>query len=261
MKRMAILVLGIALLVLGGIGVAHAPGSAPKNQPESGKGAGTYEPMDDYFDYIEEHKAKNEDTQPLNPPVFRESELLYDNDDCFLLGWDANYLDKVNVRFDLTPRILTVFPNDAIRERDDGTVYFVYGTDSGARLYLIFRKDNKYMTPAGYPLLVKDVLTHDAYRSLLTGDSITAVEKIDPITTYYRQVYEKMDVGFIKGYIKDGAGPASIHLLADGILRVTYGIDDQDNLVISDITYDPDYELAGVSGIQVNYRIDEIDLP
>ena len=217
----------------------------------------------DYKAYFKDHKVLDETKKLDDIPVYRGCDLLLHNHGCLHLGTDeGTYLGFYGVgSSSLADSLFTTFPNTAIRQRKDGTLYAVYDTDDGARVFVFFLQSLEYRFTAGTLLLVGEVLPYEKYSKLKVGDSIQKVVEIDPYTEYYQKYMYNSEVHVIRTYIEDGAGPASIHLLTNGVLKITYDIDDDRNLTIASMDYQSDYTIQGLAGVTVNYNINPLDLP
>ncbi|MEA4890007.1 MAG: hypothetical protein VB070_11145 [Clostridiaceae bacterium] len=219
--------------------------------------------MEDYVGYIESKESINAyDTNLDNVPLYNHIDLLHStNDSRIYLGRDSGFYSIYpNTRHDLAKVILSVFPTDAIRETPDKSgAYAIYDTDIGVRLYLFFSKEkNNYATIDGFPVIMQKKLAFKDFEAFRTGDSIKLVGEIDPIISQYIQFFDTGSDEALKGYIEKGVGPTSIHLLKDGILKIEYTRNAEDDYVITKIVYSEDFILDGIDG-KTNYQISESD--
>ena len=196
-------------------------------------------------------------------PVFAEDDLLY-----YTEGYDLNrdfcYWNNQNAHMTYTGRILTAYPDPAIREREDGTLYFVYDTDTGYRLFLFFTKDNDLQDPIGFPVVIKEMLSHKDFDALKIGDTIGDVAELDPVAEVYRKkIIDVWDLQPKGAAAQAGRGYpcTSIHYLKDGILKIEYEMTEDRELVIKNMVFSEDYTLVDALGRTINYKIVESDLP
>lgn len=79
-----------------------------------------------------------------------------------------------------------------------------------------------------HSVYVKKSLEQSDFQDLRLGDTIEDVEKIDPVA------------GVVKKYT---TFPWTVHLLRDGIIKITYTINDNGIYIISEIQRDDNFEL------------------
>lgn len=197
-------------------------------------------------------------------PVYSEKELLFETNGLFFLGRDAGFYYGTNARLNEAGAILATYPTSAIRLNDNGSYYTIYETDSGYRLYLFFDKNNSFTTPVGFPVIIKRVLSFSDFSNLDIGDPIEVVEIIDPVATLHKKVITDVWELEVKGatyFAEQGYPCTSIHYLKDGLLRIEYDMLDNGALVVSKIELNEDYVLTDVLGNEIDYTIDEMDLP
>lgn len=262
MKKKIIAILCIAVFIIGTAAIAYASGLFAK-KPIYNEETGRYDLIEDYTGYIESRVILNPDNKSLeNVPVYNNKDLLYNTEDhMFYLGRDSGFYSAVpNTRQDLAKVIFAAFPTDAIRQTPDKSgAYAVYDTDIGIRLYLFFSNEkNNYMTLDGFPIIMQKKLAFKDFKNIQTGDSIKLIETIDPIISQYIQFFDTGTDEALEGYTKRGAGPASIHLLSDGILKIEYKRSKDNDYVITNIVYSEDFVLEGLSG-KTRYQILELD--
>jgi hypothetical protein len=264
--RSIIIISVLGLLVLGG-GVAYWLGVTSEKQPEvtnnekqpeSDAVASRMMYLEDYRGYIAEH-ARTAEAGALEVPTYAEDELVMRNGTRFFLGRDSGFYKDTSVRFDLFRGVLAWFPSTALRESADGSyIYVMYDTDLGGRLYLFFSKARDYLFVDGFPVLMRNRLSHQDFAGIKVGDSIKAVIGIDSVTDIYRGMFDTGNDIVIENYIKMGAPPTTIHLLSDGILKIEYRRDADKDYTVTDLTWSPDFVLDGFEG-QTCYRIEELD--
>ena len=218
--------------------------------------------MDDYLDYIKSNKETDYNKTLADIPMYSFEEIIRNNYDCgILLGRDAGfYTDRSNTRRDYARIIFTVFPTKAIRESENKEyVYAIYDTDLGMRAYMFFSKEkNNYNTLDGFPILMNKSLNYKDFSNIKIGDKASKVEIIDPIISEYVPTFDRFADDRLMVYTKKGAGPTSVHLLKDGILKIEYKRISLGEYEITDIEYNEDFILSGLNG-DTCYKIAEID--
>ncbi len=215
--------------------------------------------VDDPRPFLAE-KAKAPGSGPLAVPVYREEVLLGDNDRCFGLGLDAGLYSTYGSRPDSFEHLQAAFPSEAIRRSEDGaSVYVMYDTDRGSRLYVFFSEEKAgYMFADGFPILMKKKLAHEDFGGLSVGDSLEKVLASDPVVELYRRSFEAAGEAALARWSEMGVPPTSVHLLADGVLKITYERRSPGDYRITSLVYGPDFVLEGLWG-ETCYRIDEAD--
>ena len=204
------------------------------------------------------------DAAALEIPVYPETDLLFDTNGMYFLGRDAGYYAGTNAMVNEAGAILAAYPTDAIRTKENGGVYTVYDTDTGYRFYMFFDKNNDYSIPVGFPIVIKNLLSLSDFSDLKVGDSIEAVEKIDPVATLYKrtitEVWQLNPIG-ASNYAEEGVPCTSIHYLTDGLLVIEYEMLENGDLVISGIKHSENYILTDILGNDIDYSIYDVDLP
>lgn len=197
---------------------------------------------------------------PLEVPVYREAVLTTESEGCFSLGMDNGFYRNFGLQLAFFERLQMIFPSEAIRRTaDGGSVYVMYDTDAGGRLYVFFSGEkNNYMVEDGFPILMKKRLTHADFAGLAVGDGIGDVERIDPAASVYKSWFGRLNDTAITNWTALGAPPTSVHLLTDGILKIEYRGDPALGYAITSIIYDEDFILDGFDG-ETCYRIDPAD--
>jgi hypothetical protein len=260
-KRWRIVIVVAATLVLGSAGAsALAITQVHEKQPLATTPSGGIIDLDNRTDFVQAH-ARPMSAESLNVPVYRQSELVTNNESSFFLGRDSGFYRFRNLRFDLFDRIETLFPSTAIRLADDAmsSIYVMYDTDKGQRLFLFFSKTkNDYLTVDGFPILMAKRLSSSDFASLRVGDGMDAVAAIDPAADEYRPLFDSGNDTVLENYTKMGAPPTSIHLLTDGVLKVEYARDKNLGYVITQLVFAEDFVLQGLDG-KTCYRVADAD--
>lgn len=220
--------------------------------------------LSNYTETISENKENSINTEFEDIPIYLEDELLFGTDGQFYLSRDACFYEGQNACQNSLRGILRTYPTGAIRERDENTIYLVYDTDTGYRLFLFSSYDNNLLSTIGFPVVVYKELKYEDFKSLKSGDTIEEVSKIDPVAGLIkREILEVWNLNTVGAdtHAREGYPVTSIHYLMDGILKIEYDMNDDRSLVISKIIYNENYDLISVNGKTINYRIHEIDLP
>ena len=262
MKKSILIIICLVVVTLGAIAIAYA-GELFSKQPIYNNKTQEFELIENSEEYITERKIPYDEGKSFDSiPVYDSSDLLHNTEDCgFFLGRDAGlYSLTPNTRRDTSRTILTAYPTDAMRETSEsGNVYAVYDTDIGVRVFLFFSKEkNNYMTLDGFPVIMQKKLEYKDFVNIKKGDSIKIVESIDSIITQYVKFFDTGSDAALEGYREIGAASASIHLLADGILKIEYERTEDDDYIITDIIYSKDFVLEGLDG-KTCYEISELD--
>ena len=219
---------------------------------------------DNFVSVIEANKETNSKTKLEKIPVYIEEELLFKTDGLFFLNRDACFTEGSNARWNYTGVLLDAYPTEAIRSRDSDTVYFVYETDTGYRLYLFFSYENDLDTPVGFPVVVGKALSYRDFKDVAVGDRMEEVEAIDPTASLHKKmILEVFDLVPIAAQrlAEQGYPCTTIHYLKDGILKIEYEMQEDRSLVVSNMVFSKDYQIESANGKVVNYKIEDIDLP
>jgi len=201
--------------------------------------------LSSYFSsiYAAKNKTdKNAEADDTVIPCFREDELLIETWGCFGLGRDADWDYTHSSQFDLFERMVKMYPDPLVREIGD-FYYLVYHTDENTRLFLFYSKEvSMFLT--GYPIIMKETLSHRKFSGIKVGDSIEEVDNIDPIIPLYKETFDKVTEKAYESFKERGKHFTSMHLLSDGILRIDYDRVDGDYVVV-DVTYNQNFVLEG----------------
>lgn len=188
---------------------------------------------------------------------YPEDEFLFSNH-CFSFYRDMDYFLNSSARYDSLDAILEEYPPQAVRTIENNgqkSMYFVYETDEGTRLYVFFFETDNYQFTRGYPIVVKKLLKMEDFSALTVGDSMENVEEIDPITSLYRKGYDTLSDEMIeKVYIKGKEQISTIHFLKDGIIRINYDRDSTGDYIINQIITSDDFIIPVLTG-KLCYRV------
>ena len=211
---------------------------------------------------LSEELVPEEDLEPLEIPVYKESEL-FSAYDAFRLGVDISEYYKYggNAPY-LQDVILERLPTTAYRFISPLHAYAMYESDTGYRVYLYF----DYTLPTlpkrkGYPIVIKDMLSYSDFAGLKVGDSIDAVEQVDGVVSLYKERYGSYNLAAVENRAKKGDPVCTLHYLKDGILRINYTMPEEGKLVISEMIFNEDYCLIDRIDRSVSHEIKDIDLP
>ena len=223
-----------------------------------------YQQLHEYVEYIESRKADFYGEPIKNIPVYRYEDMMFttENGVRIIIGRDNGYYRIGGEIHSPAFRIFSVCPTDAIRESSAGeSVYAVYDTDIGVRMYLFFSKEkNKYLVVDGFPIIMSKALEYGDFADVKIGDSSEKVQNIDPITSLHTRHWDDCPEDLINIYIEEDAGPTSVHLLKDGILKFEYNRIESGEYEIIDMEYNEDFILTGLDG-ETCYKISELDYP
>ena len=227
----------------------------------------TENPWPSYAEVVNKYGIHQNSKAELDVPIYYEEELLFNIDGGFTLNRDASFYYGLNSCPNEASAELARYPTDAIRIREDGTVYAVYDTDTGYRLYVFFEsmgEDSTYGVTVGFPVVIGNMLSYQDFASLRIGDDISKVEDVDEVATLHKKLLLdvwRLDFKGAEGMAQTGHPCTSIHYLTDGILKIEYQMLEDRSLVISDIIYNKDYQITDALGRTINHKIEDADLP
>jgi hypothetical protein len=203
--------------------------------------------------YILERLTANSDIGLI--PCFEENELLYESEG-FRLGSDAGRRAAFSFRTDLFEKIVQTYQNPLVRKIGD-YIYLVYDTNKSTRLYVFFSltKTNAMFTD-GFPIVMKKVLSYNDFADIHLGSSSLDVAEIDPIITLYTRIFDGWPSEQIVRIEAMGLYLDTIHLLSDGILKITYRRDGRIYYITS-MTFNDDFTLDGFYGATTYKIIDK----
>ncbi|MBO7564284.1 MAG: hypothetical protein J6T40_05490 [Clostridiales bacterium] len=217
--------------------------------------------LDGYMKYVNDSLA----SETLEVPIYYEDDILFNNNRSFELNNDAAWTIGLSGNWPNYPGlILYCYPTSAIRQRDDGCIYFMYETDTGYRLYLFFLKDFDGLRLRGYPILIKNILSSKDFASIKVGDPISKVEAIDPVATLHKRQLVNIwhiDPETSKHNSDNGHPCTSLHYLSDGLLKIDYEMLDTGDFLVSNISIHKDYVITDLIGEKISHYILENDLP
>ena len=161
------------------------------------------------------------------------------------------YFAKNNTR-PYVRHLLGFYPTEVIRQRDADTFYFVYDTDGGIQ------------SSMGFPILISKMLSHADFAGIQAGGRAEKVRAIDPVMSVYEDMFfnvYKWNSIASESKRKENDLAATIHYLRDGLLKIEYDIVDNNRLVVTDLIFEPNYNLTNLFGKTYHYRILPQDLP
>jgi hypothetical protein len=215
-------------------------GSISETNPEPAK--------EDYTkSFVEQYVSENVNAGPI--PRFREDELLFSNKAAFDIEVDAGMLAPLNFRLDMFYRIVNIWPDPLVRQIGD-TIYLVYDTDKGTRLFLFFSSGD--IKTDGYPIIMENKLSYANFASVRIGEPIENVESVDSVTAIYLRALTEHDQSGSVNRPFDWS-PVSLHLLSDGVLKIVYRYHDG-AFTVSSMVFNQDFTLDGALG-KTCYRI------
>ncbi len=206
--------------------------------------------------YIE--KVINSDEYVSTPKLsdikfteYPEEEFLFNNH-CFVINRDMDCFLISNICNNNLNAYLRNYPPQAVRTIDNNgqkSMYFVYETDGGTRVYVFFFESDNYYCSRGYPIIVKKSLSMSDFSNLTVKDTMKDVEEIDPITPLFRRCYDELNDEQIESlYIKGRERISTVHLLKDGIIRINYDRDSSGEYIINQIIRSDDFIISGIYG-------------
>ena len=216
-----------------------------------------------YKQYLEQY-SRNEGAFTEEIPVYAQDDLLFNQSSEIWLPKDGSIELTLSGLRTGTDGMLVRYPTKAIRSRNDGAKYLIYDMDSGYRLFLFLEKKWDYMGYSGYPLLIGEIREYKEYKTLSKGDPIETVIKIDPLTKIYKQYildFWKWEPISAQNSILQNDPLTSMHYLKDGLLKITYTMEEPGQLIIYDIQYSKDRIFKDYLGEPVDYTVLECDLP
>lgn len=260
MKKGRILFLICIMLFLTSVVTVYAIKAAQKRQANQADN----EKRDNFVSVIEANKETDSKTMLKKIPVYIEEELLFKTNGLFYLNRDACFYEGQNMRQNYTGSLLEAYPTTAIRGRDRDTIYFVYMTDTGYRLYLFANYENALQTPVGFPVVIEKLLSYNDFINIKIGDRIEEVEKVDSVASVHKkQILEVWDLDPVAARFlaEDGYPCTTIHYLKDGILKIEYEMQEDQSLVVSNVVFSKDFQIESANGKMINYKIEDVDLP
>lgn len=230
--------------------------------------------FEDYLDWLNRTAVKG--NKKLDIPVYYDYDLLMTSGYYIHIANDYGPFNRGNTLDSIG--ILIRYPTNAVRMRDDGSVYFVYESESGERVYIFLDDSNEYFAPRGTAVVIGDkIFSYSDFADLKVGDTIKKVSEIDPLMELYRRKLigiedtdDRYSFLIYRSLFEQNRFLSSIHYLTDGILKIEYTAgesDDEnalvtaDDIIIYNIEYSEDYILNDFWEEPVNYRILDIDLP
>lgn len=100
-----------------------------------------------------------------------------------------------SVRYDYISSIISEYPPQVVRTIENNgqkSMYFIYETDDGTRVFVFFFESDNFQYTRGYPIVMKKSLSMDEFSTFNIGDSIDDVEAVDPIAALYRKGYDTL---------------------------------------------------------------------
>ena len=103
----------------------------------------------------------------------------------------------------------------------------------------------------GFPLLISKMLSHADFAGIQAGDSAEKGRAIDPVMSVYEDMFfnvYKWNSVASESKRKENDPVATIHYLRDGLLKIEYDIVDDNTLVVTDLIFEPNYNLTNLFG-------------
>ncbi|NLB61309.1 MAG: hypothetical protein GX802_02615 [Clostridiales bacterium] len=211
----------------------------------------------DFEKYIISHVTFMNSTKPLRIPIYTDRELL----GAYPGGIGRNYdhwPSWTSTKFDAYD-LLNLTPTQAVRyvhgveDTSFPDYYFMYQSDTGARLYLFFNYSGLGGRPVttGFPIWMRETLSYSDFEKVKQGMSIMEVAEIDSIIYDYFADGTDLSKVSPKDYesrYKAGEPIISMHLLTDGILKIVYDVVEGD-IIVKNIIYSSDFTMGGLEGV------------
>ena len=189
---------------------------------------------------------------------------MFKTEGVFDLGRDAAFYSEANFKPNHTGAVLTAYPTEAMRAQKDDSLYFIYETDTGYRLFLFFEREGDSLYMKGFPVAVKKLLSFEDFSSVKAGTNIDEVAQLDPVAGLHKKQFLdvwELDYAGAEYLAKHGHPCASIHYLKDGILKIEYEMLEDRSIVVSDMVISRDHSLRDANGDVVDHTINDRDLP
>lgn len=221
--------------------------------------------VENYHELIDENEEADL-TKPLDIPVYYDEEFVLGNcvelggygfNPCFNPGFDQ---DAWNYPC-LTSELLAAFPNNAWRDMGDGRKYLVYDTEKGTRVFFFFNDTDDCFKYLGFPVIMTNRVSYSQMKGIKLGDTIDDVISIDPSARYVKKSRYYAPDEWIDLYAERGCPTTTVHLLTDGVMKITYErTGDKSNFkyTITDIRYEEDFTIKCIGGTY-NYKIALMD--
>lgn len=218
---------------------------------EADFGKGAVEALDSAF------RSPADEIKPLeNIPIYFEDDLV-SNDFLYMfgLGLDSGKVLN-NTMFNSGELCLSYFREAAFRKLKDGRLFMIFDLDSGNRVFIQL---GRYNWVKGHALIVSFVNEYSSFSSLKPGASIDKVIEIDRNAIVYKHIADSYAPGRLEDFKNNEEVFTSLHYLSDGILKIEYAVNEDNELVVSSIEYSKNYQLPDCNGEMVDYRLCEVD--
>lgn len=210
---------------------------------------------------LKKDSTVSESDNNIDIPVYNPEYITYGSCGGFFPCIDHGMWNSFSVYSDYLMYVQTVYPSNAWRKTDDNRYYVMYDVTDGSRIYVFFDGLDNNSRVLGYPILMKKSISYDKLADIKLGDDISKVIDIDPAAQYTKNIWDKATDNALEYYQKYDNPPVSVHLLTDGIMRITYertGEEGSYAYTITNIVYNEDFNLKGIAGT-INYQIAEMD--
>lgn len=188
---------------------------------------------------------------------YAEKDFLFDNH-CFSFYRDMDYFLEASARYDYIDTIIEEYPPQIVRTINNNgqkSMYFVYQTNENTRLFIFFFETDEFQFTRGFPIIMKKALTLNDFKDIKVGQPIDTVNKIDPIASLYKQGYDTLSYEQIqKIYVEGKEIISTVHLLEDGIIKISYERDINGEYIIKEIQKSDDFVITVLGG-QMCYLI------
>ena len=181
------------------------------------------------------------------------------------IGKDLGVYENYDNGVSLMRSLLYLFPEVQLRKMSNGMYYTAFASETGDRIFFFATEDNQLRALVGYPVLIHGSLKkYEDFQGMTEGCTLEDVMEIDPTAqAYYDKYYRNGTPNENSLWVsKTALRYNTVHYLLDGILEFGYGeINENGELVVTEIRYSPDYTLKDCRGRDIVYSINPVDLP
>ncbi len=182
------------------------------------------------------------------------------------IGIDFGIFENYENGVTLMRSALYSFPETQLRKMPEGMYYTAFASETGERVFWFASEENNLFALVGYPVLIcpGELKRHEDFSGITEGCTLDDVLTIDPtVKDYHDMFYQHSTINENNLWAnKTTLRFTTVHYLADGILEFGYGeINENGELVVTEIRYSPDYTLKDCRGRDIVYSINPVDLP
>jgi hypothetical protein len=190
--------------------------------------------------------------------VNRTDKELLNNYDFLCFYRDMDIFRSRSLRFDDADTILKEYHTQAVRKVSSpsgDTIYFAYETSEKTRFFIFFNSEDNFLFSRGFPVIMKETLQYRDFQNLKVGDYMADTAKIDKTAQLYQDAYDTVtEMSYQNVYVQGNESISTIHLLADGVLRIDYVREEIGKYKITNMYFSEDFVLPMLAG-DVCYKI------